>query len=444
MYYLSRHISLILCLGIAAACPASALDFRGSADTPVEVVPEASTGLAAVYVLPATAGVEVSYPSPTASWSLFGAAGAAFAEPVAARVEGASSVVTLKGGDTGILIEDAGRQHCYWITDYSGHRFTIAGLHPSGGEYPCDNVVLGFEGDGAPIQFYSINGRAITLDRDISVVYTTLVADKEAGRYIQAETNVSMPYITPSSYVAAPLCDTQFGVEGDRFLRAWQQEASARSDTYAAVAVQAVTTAVQTERDAENEQNPATGSLGGSAPCEITFAADVTDAVAYREWQISRTPDFDILENSYNQDEFSYTFVENGTFYVRFTAADATGACSYTGETYEVSIGESKLLCPNAFTPHTSPGVNDEWRVSYQSIVEFHCEIFNRWGSKIITLTDPSQGWDGTIGGKKASPGVYYYVIRARGADGKAYNLSGDINIIGARDDDAYGASGSD
>lgn len=129
---------------------------------------------------------------------------------------------------------------------------------------------------------------------------------------------------------------------------------------------------------------------------------------------------------------------------MRFTAADATGACSYTGETYEVSIGESKLLCPNAFTPHTSPGVNDEWRVSYQSIVEFHCEIFNRWGSKIITLTDPSQGWDGTIGGKKASPGVYYYVIRARGADGKAYNLSGDINIIGARDDDAYGASGSD
>jgi len=28
-------------------------------------------------------------------------------------------------------------------------------------------------------------------------------------------------------------------------------------------------------------------------------------------------------------------------------------------------------------------------------------------------------------------PGVYYYVIKAQGADGKNYKLSGDINIVG-------------
>ena len=28
-------------------------------------------------------------------------------------------------------------------------------------------------------------------------------------------------------------------------------------------------------------------------------------------------------------------------------------------------------------------------------------------------------------------PVVYYYVIKARGADGKNYKLSGDINIVG-------------
>ena len=27
-------------------------------------------------------------------------------------------------------------------------------------------------------------------------------------------------------------------------------------------------------------------------------------------------------------------------------------------------------------------------------------------------------------------PGAYYYVVKARGADGKSYNLGGDINII--------------
>ncbi len=48
-------------------------------------------------------------------------------------------------------------------------------------------------------------------------------------------------------------------------------------------------------------------------------------------------------------------------------------------------------------------------------------------------LRDPSQGWDGKYKGTLVKPGVYYYVIKATGADGKQYNLSGDINIVGTR-----------
>ena len=51
----------------------------------------------------------------------------------------------------------------------------------------------------------------------------------------------------------------------------------------------------------------------------------------------------------------------------------------------------------------------------------------------MATLTHPSQGWDGKYKGKFVPNGVYFYVIRARGADGKKYNLSGDINIISTR-----------
>lgn len=47
-----------------------------------------------------------------------------------------------------------------------------------------------------------------------------------------------------------------------------------------------------------------------------------------------------------------------------------------------------------------------------------------------FSTTDPSQGWDGKHNGKLVPAGVYYYVIKAHGADGKNYSLSGDINII--------------
>ena len=409
------------------AAGAQALDFQNASDTPVEVTPEASTGLERLYVLRSAAGVRVSYPSASAKWSKFGAAGGAYAEPLQATAGAGESSIVLEAGDCGIIVDDGARQHCYWITDYAGHEFRIDGLDPADGDYACDNTVLGFRGEAGAIHYY-------TLDREIAVSYPTLVYDEEARQFVQAEHQSTLAQMSATSYVPAPLCDTQFTVAGDRFLRAWGDEQSAQSSTYRAVAVDARTQATQTERDADNEQDPGTNGLGGSAPCEITFSAETTDAVAFREWQISRTPDFDINENTFNDSEFSYTFTENGTMYVRFTAANADGSCTYTGETYEVSIGESKLQCPNAFTPHTSPGVNDEWRVSYQSIVEFKCDIFNRWGTKMITLTDPSQGWDGTHGGKKVAPGVYYYVIRAKGADGRDYKLSGDINIIGSRE----------
>lgn len=128
--------------------------------------------------------------------------------------------------------------------------------------------------------------------------------------------------------------------------------------------------------------------------------------------------------------DFTYTFREAGNFFARFTAANADGSCLYVSDTYNVSIGESRLSCPNAFSPGDSEGVNDEWKVSYRSLVEFECHIFNRWGVHLATLTDPSQGWDGRYKGRLVDPGAYYYVVKARGADGKSYNLGGDINII--------------
>lgn len=48
----------------------------------------------------------------------------------------------------------------------------------------------------------------------------------------------------------------------------------------------------------------------------------------------------------------------------------------------------------------------------------------------MASFSDPSGGWDGKYKGKFVPAGVYYYVIKAKGADGRSYDLSGDINIV--------------
>ena len=108
------------------------------------------------------------------------------------------------------------------------------------------------------------------------------------------------------------------------------------------------------------------------------------------------------------------------------------------------------LVVPNVFTPN-GDGTHDEFRVVYRSIKEFHCWVYNRLGHQVFYSNNPDKGWDGTIHGRPAAEGAYYYVIRALGTDAESdymakpkytkklkkgeqplgvYQLSGDINLL--------------
>ena len=434
---------------------AAALSFGNTAKPVITITPDAASGLDAIYVLWTTAGVTASYTAEAAganaTWARYSNLGGAYAEPITnVSYSGRQSTITLDARDMGYIIEDGGRQHCFWIVNYADHAARLESLAPDA-EQDCDRVTLSFAGYADRITYYSINGRAAELSRQMTLEYKTLVCDEETMTYNQTTTTEEIDHITTTLSAPAPLCDTEFTLTGDRFLSKWGIAQSITSPSIAAHAVAAHTKAEQQLREVENEQKPSDSeALGGSAPCEITFTAAVSDAAIFHEWQMAKDPDFGILDNTFTDLELAYTFQDQGTTYVRFRAANADGTCEYLSDTYQVFVGESDLKCPNAFSPFTSPGVNDEWRVSYKSIITFECHIFNKWGTKMATLTDPSQGWDGRYAGKEVPAGVYYYVINAEGADGKQYKLSGDINIIGysykgdaAGSDDTSGDAGA-
>ena len=87
-------------------------------------------------------------------------------------------------------------------------------------------------------------------------------------------------------------------------------------------------------------------------------------------------------------------------------------------------------LMPNAFSPNGDTH-NDVYKAKeYQSIVEFHAYIFNRWGQKLFEWTNPAEGWDGNYNGNPVKEGVYFVVVKARGADGIVYNIRKDVNLL--------------
>jgi gliding motility-associated-like protein len=184
-----------------------------------------------------------------------------------------------------------------------------------------------------------------------------------------------------------------------------------------------------------------------SAPLEVLFKSNGLNA-EYYQWKIYKGSDLLLTRN---EAEHRYTFMDKGNY--RAVVVVSNTHCQLDSVEFTISISESMLLVPNVFTPN-GDGANDEFRVAYRSIKEFHCWVYNRWGHLVYEWTDPAKGWDGTIGGRPAAEGAYFYVIRALGTDADenakyilkpvyakklkkqdealigVYQLSGSINLL--------------
>ena len=117
-----KLLPVLLSIVVMSVPGAKALEFSGNPLPVIEIEADATSGLEKIYVLHTKEGVKVSFVAGNGGvpqWKRFSAMGAAYAEPVAAVVDGRKATITLEAGDMGYLVEADGRQHCFWITDYS-------------------------------------------------------------------------------------------------------------------------------------------------------------------------------------------------------------------------------------------------------------------------------------------------------------------------------------
>lgn len=182
-------------------------------------------------------------------------------------------------------------------------------------------------------------------------------------------------------------------------------------------------------------------SYSGSAPLTVVFHANAENVGMYTphyEWRFTKEGETQPYLVRY-EEETEYTFTEAGSHRIVLYATFINGndTVAYTKDYWQdaqpitIQISESKLEMPNAFSPN-SDGINDIYRAknSYQSIVEFDAYIFNRWGQKIYEWHDPAGGWDGKFNGKDVKQGVYFVLVKAKGADGRKYNIKKDVNLL--------------
>ena len=389
-----------------------------------------TSGINAVLVVYGTADKELQFDAPTTepiTWYTY----EDVLNALPSVQEGNSSRLPLSATECGYVVMHAGKPYYLYVIDYIKHPLVLSGVSIPDNGAGCDVVEVAMTGMGKEMVYYHFNNMMPhEVERDITISYNTLQWNEMAEQYDEVSCEVVLPQYTSSYPVAAPLCNTTFTVTGDRFLKEWNMLQEVTTPTYQTIAVEARSIAVQTYREELNEIDRNPTGLGGSAPAEIEFNAYYTDAVTHVEWQFSKEGNFSTITHRYADDLLRYTFREEGTTYVRLVVSSANESCIYECDPLVVTIGTSMLEIPNAFSPGTVDGKNDEWRVAFKSLVEFRCWIFNKQGVEMFYTDNPGKGWDGKYGGRLASPGVYYYVIEARGADGVEYKRSGHINLM--------------
>lgn len=348
----------------------------------------------------------------------------------------------------GYMIKLGELREVFWVFDYDSLRADITAIDAI---LSCTETELQLEGIIPQMQYTNLQGKRCTYPRQCRVSYMDAMWSNESEAWVDSLAQQEADFRETIVVGASPVA-TDFTISDPLAALLELTEDSLRSPVYSPMALKANPLAVVTTRGKEGEpsnevERPIDPSelIRRSAPLIITFRANALNA-DYYQWNIYRGSDR-ILQR--NEAQHQYTFNEPGN-YRAVVGMSNSHDCQLDSVEFLISVSESMLTVPNVFTPN-GDGMNDEFRVVYRSIKEFHCWVYNRWGHKVYEWTDPSKGWDGTIGGRPAAEGAYYYVIRALGTDAESdymlkpvytkklkkqelpigvYQLSGDINLI--------------
>lgn len=305
----------------------------------IEVTPVTGTGLDMIYVIYNTNGVGMTYHSASGErviWYSYDSRGADYAEEITC-ISCDSSVTSLSQvlPNSGYIIVDGNERYCCWVVNYADYYLELNDMFISNDE-PCSLMSFRVDGNGAKMTYTTIDGHTRVLDREIKLAYNTLVWSDDYAwwGWMTKEVIESFESIDDVLAIEPPLCNTGFVLTGDRFLQAWGLENAIESYYHQTQAVGCSSTAEQQDYD----MDVLSDGFEGWAPCHIVFTGYPTDAVVYRAWEMATDAEFENVIKRFNQDEVDYTFMDAGTYYMRYMVTNEDGSCNAYGNSHVIKV----------------------------------------------------------------------------------------------------------
>lgn len=126
--------------------------------------------------------------------------------------------------------------------------------------------------------------------------------------------------------------------------------------------------------------------------------------------------------NTSSQQNPIHTFLP-GTYQVTLRVIGTNGCESKEVKLITVSADGGDLFVPNVFTPNRD-GVNDEFKLTFNTPFDIKILIFNRWGELLFESNDCYFEWNGEYKGADVQSGTYVYLISGK------YNRKGTLTLL--------------
>lgn len=157
-------------------------------------------------------------------------------------------------------------------------------------------------------------------------------------------------------------------------------------------------------------------SNGGNYPLAVNFTNTSSNASNYI-WTFGNG-----LGSNQTSDATNY--LTPGTYTVILIASNVHN-CIDTVSQIIIVLEPALFVIPNVFTPN-GDGNNDLFSVYCEGISSLNVDLMNRWGEKVFSITTVTGTWNGkATGGGDCADGTYYYLLNAKGSDGKEYTKQG-------------------
>jgi gliding motility-associated-like protein len=169
----------------------------------------------------------------------------------------------------------------------------------------------------------------------------------------------------------------------------------------------------------------------GGAPLVVTFTDKSVRASTYK-WEFGDSiPSVSTIGQTYSSvspNPDPHTYYIPGEYSVKLTVESDLHCIDSMRLDTKIVVDPSELNIPNVFTPD-GDGINDYFMIEAKSLRSLSVEVFSRSGLRVYSfygegkLITDWKGWDGNVNNTsaKASPGVYFYVMKATGWDNLRY-----------------------